>query len=203
VEARHRRPGADPGPVAIYGLVPSDDPASPAAETRLLTDEFIHRRFAAALDGQRRLDEVRLQNLVTLPDGAQVEGTRLILGGIAAPRLSFVAAAAPDQRQRMHEAAIRLVADLYARSGTVDRARFAEDFAQVAYLLYQSAPPHGPAPDAVRTFLVVTAGFLFAAPLRLPHDVDVQAQTRPQVGTKRVPGFVERFARELPPPISS
>jgi hypothetical protein len=202
VEARHRRPGADPGPVAIYGLVPSDDPASPAAETRLLTDEFIHRRFAAALDGQRRLDEVTLQNLVTLPDGAQVEGTRLILGGIAAPRLSFVAAAAPDQRQRMHEAAIRLIADLYARSGTVDRTRFAEDFAQVAYLLYQSAP-HGPATDAVRTFLVVTADFLFAAPLRLPHDVDVQAQTRPQVGTKRVPGFVERFARELPPPISS
>jgi len=145
---------------------------------------------------------VTRQNLVELPDGEQVEGTRLILGGSAAPRLSFVSAAAPAQQRRMHDAAIGLVADLFLRSAAVDPARLVADFSRAAYLLYQSLPPQGAATDAARAFLVVAGDFLLAEALTLPQDVDVQAQTRPQLGTRTMPGFVEWLAAQLPPPIA-
>jgi glycosidase/glycosyltransferase involved in cell wall biosynthesis len=202
MERRHRGSRVDAGPVATYGVIPSDDPDSPAARTRRDADEIIRRRFAAPLAGQRPVDEVTRQNLVELPDGEQVEGTRLILGGSAAPRLSFVSAAAPAQQRRMHDAAIGLVADLFLRSAVVDPARLVADFSRAAYLLYQSLPPQGAATDAARAFLVVAGDFLLAEALTLPQDVDVQAQTRPQLGTRTTPGFVEWLAAQLPPPIA-
>jgi hypothetical protein len=102
----------------------------------------------------------------------------------------------------MHDAAIGLVADLFLRSAAVDPARLVADFSRAAYLLYQSLPPQGSATDAARAFLVVAGDFLLAEALTLPQDVDVQAQTRPQLGTRTMPGFVEWLAAQLPPPIA-
>ena len=76
---------------------------------------------------------------------------------------------------------------------------FAEHFANAAYLLWQAPLDAEGADQAIGTFLITVADFLFADRLDLPANVVARARMLPRFDLPTIEGFVSWFAAQLPP----
>uniref|UniRef100_UPI003F49102D hypothetical protein n=1 Tax=Amycolatopsis sp. CA-096443 TaxID=3239919 RepID=UPI003F49102D len=163
--------------------------ATPAFRTLAEFGRRAADRFAAEAPRQDVL-----QNLVELDDGT-VAGNRLLRGdaaaaagdelvaritarGLDAGRFEtggapvYAATAAARDRARLRQAAVAALAGALAAG---DRGTAARQWAQAAYLLYQSPQTKKGSDAATRVALVALGTVALGRPPRLPHDIDLRA----------------------------
>ncbi|MGY1877009.1 helix-turn-helix domain-containing protein [Nocardia gipuzkoensis] len=156
---------------------------TPAFWTTLAIGGLVRSRMDVEAPGS----EV-LQNVVELPGGARVDGN--VLYASEPGRFVIETARAGDQRTIFDAALAELAAVLDQRSPQPS-ADVLRRLADAVYLLFQ-APLMTRGSDAtIRTFAATVFTFAFGRPLRLPHDIDLQAMSR------RQPDFVEWFTGAL------
>ncbi|ONH26548.1 hypothetical protein [Pseudofrankia asymbiotica] len=146
---------------------------------------------AAARFGYVSGSEV-VTNLVNLPDGRVVRGTRLMRGNTArhaateiASRISsrggdisrivtdgdliYIASASETERREIFRAAMTLLAQGHAGTATLDF------WLRAAYLLFQAPRKKRGADATIRTFLIAAGACLLEYLPRLIHDIDLLA----------------------------
>ncbi|MBF6338830.1 helix-turn-helix domain-containing protein [Nocardia abscessus] len=156
---------------------------TPAFWTTLAIGRLVRNRLDVEAPGNSEL-----QNVVELPGGARVDGN--VLYAHEHGRFVIETAQAGDQRTIFDAAVAELAAALDQRSAQPS-ADVLRRFANAVYLLFQ-APLMTRGSDAtIRTFAATVFTFAFGRPLRLPHDIDLQAMSR------RQPDFVEWFTGAL------
>ncbi|WP_174189930.1 helix-turn-helix domain-containing protein, partial [Nocardia barduliensis] len=168
----------DPGTGKWHGGV-----GTPAFWTMLAIGRLVRSRMDVEAPGS-----TVLQNVVELPGGARVEGN--VLSALERGRFAIETARAGDQRTIFDAAMTELAAALDQRSPQPS-PEVLRRVANAVYLLFQ-APLMTRGSDAtIRTFAATVFAFAFGRPLRLPHDIDLQAMSR------RQSDFVEWFAGSL------
>ncbi|MFE7743077.1 helix-turn-helix domain-containing protein [Nocardia sp. NPDC057455] len=156
---------------------------TPAFWTTLAIGRIVRSRMDAEASGS-----TVLQNIVELPGGARVDGN--VLCALERGRFAIETARADDQRTIFDAALAELAAALDQRSPELS-GEVLRRLANAVYLLFQ-APLMTRGSDAtIRTFAATVFTFAFGLPLRLPHDIDLQAMSR------RQSDFVEWFTGVL------
>jgi hypothetical protein len=212
-KARHDKAlelaAGDPAKVAdakkIITPIPDGDPnydpfgdiekleGSPAHGARAEIGEIAQKRF----DGTSG-DTV--QTKVTLPDGTTVDGNTLHRGASAekinaakGDKYGFGAGAkkivtetaTPENQQKLHDAGVRIMGELAARSGEIQgseamRARARETFATALYALFQGPINNRGSDSVIRLFGTVMYQQIFGRVVTLPHDVDIRVYAADQ-----------------------
>jgi hypothetical protein len=144
-----------------------------------------------------------IQNRVTLPDGTVVDGNRLLRGDAVdtidayrnehgkAPynfgdgERYLTETGSPEARAKLHDAATDELGALLGRADDLAadpaaRAGAEADFANAAYLMFQSPMVNRGSDATTRMLLVATYRRTFGRAPRLPQDIDVQAYARTQ-----------------------
>lgn len=165
----------------------SDTPAS-------LTMRRFEARAAARFPQRSDVDVI--SNLVPLPDGGAVAGTRLLRGNAAreaaiemsariaarggdtsristSGQLIYIASATQSERRAIFRQAMTLLAQKHATPSDALTA-----WLQAAYLLYQAPRRKRGADATIRTFLVAAGTHLLPEAPVLRHDIDLRAYTR-------------------------
>ncbi|WP_280478940.1 helix-turn-helix domain-containing protein [Nocardia asiatica] len=156
---------------------------TPAFWTTLAIGRLVKNRMDAEAPGS-----TVLQNVVELPGGARVDGN--VLYALEHDRFVIETARAHDQRT-IFDAALAELATALGQRSPQPSPELLRRLANAVYLLFQ-APLMTRGSDAtIRTFAATVFTFAFGRPLRLPHDIDLQAMSR------RQPDFVEWFAGAL------
>ena len=127
-----------------------------------------------------------LQNIVTLPDGRQIHGNMLMRKTAfktqgesrGEDQIRYYSdhdnnilsvSGTKESRETIFTAAMNELATMKPKEGTI------EDWARIAYYLYQ-APQHPRGIDAVvRNFMAVVGSYLFENPPVIPQDIDIRA----------------------------
>ncbi|WP_040866957.1 helix-turn-helix domain-containing protein [Nocardia exalbida] len=156
---------------------------TPAFWTTLAIGRLVRSRMDVESPG-----DTVLQNVVELPGGERVDGN--VLCALERGRFVIETARAGDQR-RIFDAALAELAAAVDQRSPEPSADVLRRFADAVYLLFQ-APLMTRGSDAtIRTFAATVLTFAFGRPIRLPHDIDLQAMSR------RQSDFVEWFAAAL------
>lgn len=156
---------------------------TPAFWTTLAIGRLVRSRMDVEAPGS-----TVLQNVVELPSGDRVDGN--VVCALEGGRFVIETARAGDQR-RIFDAALAELAAAVGRRSPQPSADVLRCFADAVYLLFQ-APLMTRGSDAtIRTFAATVFAFAFGRPIRLPHDIDLQAMSR------RQSDFVEWFAAAL------
>ncbi|MGK8491640.1 alpha/beta hydrolase [Nocardia asiatica] len=156
---------------------------TPAFWTTLAIGRLVKNRMDAEAPGG-----TMLQNVVELPGGVRVDGN--VLYALEHDRFVIETARADDQRT-IFDAALAELATALGQRSPQPSPELLRRLANAVYLLFQ-APLMTRGSDAtIRTFAATVFTFAFGRPLRLPHDIDLQAMSR------RQSDFVEWFAGAL------
>ncbi|MGW4093732.1 helix-turn-helix domain-containing protein [Nocardia sp. NPDC004718] len=156
---------------------------TPAFWTTLAIGRLVRSRMDVEAPGN-----TVLQNVVELPGGERVDGN--VLCALERGRFVLETARAADQR-RIFDAALAELAAAVDQRSPEPSADVLRRLANAVYLLFQ-APLMTRGSDAtIRTFAATVFAFAFDRPIRLPHDIDLQAMSRRQAD------FVEWFAAAL------
>lgn len=188
------RPGADPEdfrrPIGDgsmgYRLAPSAaEKGSPAHKTFAEYERLAHDRFTGP--------EQRLQNVVTLPDGNQVNGNQLLRGLAVtfafqqSPDEVMTRTAGQDDREVLRRAAFEALAGLETRRAETggldpDDPRNRRAYADAAYFLFQAPEVERGTDATMRAFLVAAHARVFQVAPVLPQAIDLDAAVRGQFG---------------------